>query len=71
MNNFLEPDISPAGFPEPRTWEQLKERLLKIFTALTEADLNFEESKKEEMIHALQAKLGKTRQEVIAILEII
>ena len=71
MNKLLEPDISPAGIPEPRSWEQLKERLLKIFTALDEADLNFEENEKDEMIDMLQIKLGKTRKEMIAIIEII
>lgn len=71
MNKFLEPDISPAGIPEPRSWEQMKERLLKIFTTLTDDDLNFEENKKDEMIELLQIKLGKTRKEMIAIIEII
>jgi len=71
MNKILQPDISPAIFTEPRSWEQLKERLLKIFTTLTEADLNYEENKKGEMIEMLKGKLGKTREELIAIFEII
>lgn len=71
MNKFLEPDIAAAGYPEPRSWEQLKERLLKIFTTLTDDDLNYEENKKDELITLLQNKLGKTRKEVIAIIEII
>ena len=71
MNKFLEPDVSPAGAPEPRSWEELKERLLKIFTTLTDADLNYDESNKNEMIELLQTKLGKTRKEMIAIIEII
>jgi len=71
MNKFLIPDVSPVGFSEPRSWEQLKERLLKIFTTLTDADVNFAENKKDEMIDLLQVKLGKTRNEMIAIFEII
>ena len=71
MNKILEPNVSAVASPEPRSWEQLKERLLKIFTLLTEADLNFEESNKDEMIELLQIKLGKTRREIIAIIEII
>jgi len=71
MNKFLEPDVAAAGIPEPRSWEQMKERLLKIFTTLTDGDLNYEESKREEMIELLQIKLGKTRKEMIAIIEII
>ena len=69
MNPY--PDVSPAGSPEPRSWEQLKERLLEIFTALTDADLNYDESKKDEMIARIQNKLGKSRKEVIAIIEVI
>ena len=71
MNKILQPDVSPGGFIEPRSWEQLKERLLKIFTTLTEEDLDYEKGKKHEMMQRLQSKLGKTREELIAIFEII
>ena len=55
----------------PRSWEQLKETLLKIFTTLTDADLDYPEDKREEMIANLQARLGKTREELISIFEVI
>lgn len=60
-----------AAIPVQRTWEELKERLHYIFTAITDSDLDFAESKKEEMIQKLQVRLGKTREELIAIFEII
>jgi len=71
MNKMLQPDVSPAGFTEPKSWEYQKERLLNIFTTLTEADLTYEENKKEKMMEKLQGKLGKTKEELIAIFEII
>lgn len=60
-----------TNIPEPRNWEQLKDQLQKIFTTLMEEDLDYDEGKKSEMIDALQVRLGKTKEEVIAILEII
>ena len=58
-------------FIEPRTWRELKDALLRVFTTLTEEDLDFEEEKKSEMIEFLQQKLSKSKQEIISILEII
>ena len=71
MNKNLHPDISNAGVGEPRSWEELKESLRRIFTTLRDDDLNYDESQKEEMIVKLQSKLGKTRAELISIFEII
>ena len=68
---MLQPDVYPAGITEPKSWEYQKERLLKIFTTLTEADLSYEENRKDKMMEKLQDKLGKTRAELIAIFEII
>jgi len=58
-------------FIERRTWQELKDALLRIFTSLKEEDLDFAEEKKSEMIEALQQKLSKSKQEIISILEII
>ena len=69
MNN--PPRTHNRHFIEPRNWQELKDALLRVFTTLTEEDLNFEEEKKSDMIEALQIKLSKSKQEIISILEII
>ena len=45
------------------TWEEQKGRLKQSFAILTDNDLMFGESKKEEMLGKVQAKLGKTKEE--------
>lgn len=52
-------------------WEEQKGKLKQKFAALTENDLLFTESKKEEMIGKLQIKLGKTKDEILKIIESI
>ncbi|MGQ0826981.1 MAG: CsbD family protein [Bacteroidota bacterium] len=50
------------------TWKEQKAKLKKKFAVLTDNDLMFEESQKEEMLGKLQAKLGKTKEEINQIL---
>jgi len=45
-------------------WNELKGKLKQKFAVLTDNDLMFEEGKKEEMLGKLQAKLGKTKEEM-------
>jgi uncharacterized protein YjbJ (UPF0337 family) len=45
-------------------WEQQKGKLKQKFATLTDNDLLFSEGKKEEMLGRLQAKLGKTKEEL-------
>jgi uncharacterized protein YjbJ (UPF0337 family) len=45
-------------------WNKLKGKLKQKFAVLTDNDLMFEESKKEEMFAKLQIKLGKTKEEL-------
>ncbi len=45
-------------------WNEQKARLKKKFAVLTDNDLMFEESQKEEMLGKLQSKLGKTKEEI-------
>ena len=45
-------------------WEQQKGKLKQQFAMLTDNDLLFAEGKKEEMFGRLQAKLGKTKEEL-------
>jgi hypothetical protein len=51
------------------TWERKKQFLKRNFPKLSDADLNFEESRKEEMFTWLEGKLALTRQELDYILE--
>ena len=50
-------------------WEEHKAKLTEKFAALTENNLLFTEDKKEEMLQKLQAKLGRTREELLQIIE--
>ncbi|ESU26361.1 csbd family protein [Flavobacterium limnosediminis JC2902] len=50
--------------PVKLNWEDQKKKLRAKFSTLTDADLNFEEGKKNEMFLKIQTKLGKTRSEL-------
>lgn len=52
-------------------WEEQKGKLKQKFAALTDNDLLFTEGKKEEMIGKLQIKLGKTKEEILKIIQSI
>ena len=49
-------------------WNEQKGKLKQKFAALIDNDLLFEEGKKEEMLGKLQKKLGKTKEELYAII---
>ncbi len=49
-------------------WNEQKAKLKQKFAVLTDNDLMFEESRKEEMYAKLQIKLGKTKDELHKIL---
>ncbi|MFV8336693.1 CsbD family protein [Flavobacterium sp. RSP29] len=50
-------------------WEEQKGKLKQKFAALTENDLLFTVCKKEEMIGKIQSKLGKTKEEILKIIQ--
>jgi uncharacterized protein YjbJ (UPF0337 family) len=50
-------------------WNKQKGKLKQRFATLTDNDLMFAEGKKDEMLGRLQAKLGKTKEELHKILE--
>ncbi|MFV8271364.1 CsbD family protein [Flavobacterium sp. GT2N3] len=52
-------------------WEEQKGELKQKFAALTDNDVFFTISKKEEMIGKLQIKLGKTKEEILNIIQSI
>jgi hypothetical protein len=50
-------------------WYEKKAKLKQKFAILMDSDLIFEAGKKEEMLTKLQIKLGKTREELLKIIE--
>jgi uncharacterized protein YjbJ (UPF0337 family) len=50
------------------SWNETKGKLKQKFAALTDNDLLFAEGTKEEMLGKIQQKLGKTKEELAAII---
>ncbi len=51
------------------TWNEVKGKLKQKFGALTDDDLLFTEGKEDELYGRLQTKLGKTKEEVVKVIE--
>ncbi len=49
-------------------WNEQKGKLKQKFSILTDNDLMFAEGKKDEMLGKIQKKLGKTKEELKAIM---
>jgi len=49
-------------------WNEQKTKLKAKFSTLTDADLQYEKGKKDEMLNKVQAKLGKTKEELATII---
>jgi uncharacterized protein YjbJ (UPF0337 family) len=49
-------------------WNEQKGKLKKLYATLTDNDLMFVEGKKDEMLGKLQIKLGKSKEELHAII---
>ncbi|HWN89296.1 MAG TPA: hypothetical protein VNM35_09545 [Chitinophagaceae bacterium] len=52
-------------------WETVKERMKENDINLTDADLEYEPGKEEELIQRLEKLMNKSRQQVIAYIESI
>jgi uncharacterized protein YjbJ (UPF0337 family) len=50
------------------SWDKAKKKLRQKFALLTEGDVLFLDGKKDVMLGRLQAKLGKTKEEIEAII---
>lgn len=50
-------------------WDEQKGKLKQKFAILTDNDLLFAEGKKDEMYGRLQLKLGKSKEELLKIIE--
>ena len=49
-------------------WHEAKGKLKQQYATLTDDDLLFEEGKQEELVGRLQAKLGKTKEQIHTII---
>jgi uncharacterized protein YjbJ (UPF0337 family) len=49
-------------------WNELKGKLKEEYAELTDDDLTYEEGKEDQLIGNIQQKLGKTRDEIKAII---
>ncbi|MBL0309931.1 MAG: general stress protein CsbD [Bacteroidetes bacterium] len=61
-------DLKVPPVPEKGNWNKQKTKLIAKFPTLTEADLRYEDGKKEEMMKKVQTKLGKTKEEFATII---
>ena len=52
-------------------WNEQKGKLKQKFATLTDNDLLFADGKKDEMLGKLQVKLGKTKEELHQIIELL
>ncbi|MFN0275999.1 MAG: CsbD family protein [Chitinophagales bacterium] len=57
-----------TNVPANGNWDEQKGKLKSKFSNLTDADLQFEEGKKDEMLTKVQTKLGKTKEELDTII---
>ena len=51
------------------TWNEQKGKLKERYAMLTDNDLMYKEGRKDEMFGRLQIKLGKTKEQLHAIIE--
>ena len=56
------------NFDESAKWKMEKAKLRAEFPSLTDEDVNFDISKKGEMLEKLSVKLGKTGSELVRVL---
>ena len=51
------------------SWSERKEKLKSTYPQLTVADLNYTESRKNEMLEKIKIKLGVTTQQLKAVID--
>ena len=62
------PTVSTTSVPKAGTWSDQKTKLKAQFSTLTDADLQYENGKKDEMLARIQTKLGKTKEELATLI---
>lgn len=60
--------VTPDATPVAAKWNEQKGKLKAKFSTLTDEDLNYQEGKRDEMLNKVQIKLGKTKDELTAII---
>ena len=63
-----EPTVANNPIPAKGNWSEQKTKLKAQFSTLTDADLQYENGKKDEMFDKIQTKLGKTKEELATII---
>ncbi len=59
----------PVVIPQP--WDEVKEKIKEHHIDLTDDDLRFSPGQEDELLGRLQQKMGKSREEVIMLIESI
>lgn len=59
---------TPETTPKNENWNEQKGKLKAKFSTLTDADLHYENGKKDEMLTKIQTKIGKTKEELNTII---
>lgn len=60
--------ITPQKETLKSNWNEQKGKLKAKFPTLSDSDLTYEEGKKDEMLSKVQAKLGKSKEELATII---
>lgn len=55
----------------PQPWDEVKEKIKEHHIDLTDEDLEFFPGREDELLGRLQQKMGKSREEVIMLIESI
>ncbi|HRB71856.1 MAG TPA: CsbD family protein [Flavobacterium sp.] len=66
MKDSVKTPVTPNATKS--NWHEQKGKLKAKFPSLTDADLHFEEGKKDEMLSRVQNKLGKSKEELTKII---
>ena len=61
-------NVTKTATPAVANWSEQKTKLKAKFSMLTDAELQFADGKKDEMMTKLQTKLGKTKEELAKII---
>jgi uncharacterized protein YjbJ (UPF0337 family) len=61
-------NLNSTPAPLAANWNEQKGKLKTKFPILTDADVSYAEGKKDDMMTRLQMKLGKTKEELAAII---
>nr|WP_233150277.1 CsbD family protein [Pontibacter sp. BT310] len=51
------------------TWDDVKGQLKQNYAELTEEDLTYAEGKEDELFGRLQIKLGKTKEDIVSMID--